>query len=97
MDKLPRAVGGFGGRNSGVETRARSPMFPGMTTYATTLEAADRLTIEEQEELAATLRRRIAEKRRAEVVAGVLESRRAFARGKCKPASVAAIMRRVRS
>lgn len=68
-----------------------------MTSYATTLDAADRLSLEEQEELAATLRRRIAEKRRGELVAAVKEARSDFARGKCKPASVAAIMQRVRA
>lgn len=92
-----RAAGGFGRRNSGVETHARSLTFPSVTTDATTLEATDRLTMEEQKELAATLRRSSAEKRRAELIAGVLESRRAFALGRCKPANLAAIMRRVRS
>jgi len=67
-----------------------------MSSYATTLDAADRLPLDEQEELAATLRRRIAEKRRAELVVAVKEARAEFARGSCKPASVAAIMQRVR-
>ena len=68
-----------------------------MTSYANTLEAADRLSLEEQEELAATLQRRIAEKRRAELVAAVKEARAEYTRGACKPASVAAIMQRVRA
>lgn len=68
-----------------------------MTSYATTLDAADRLTLEEQEELADTLRRRIAEKRRAELVAAVKEARAEFVRGSCKPASVGAIMQRIRA
>ena len=68
-----------------------------MTSYATTLDAADRLSLEEQEELAATLRRRIAEKRRAELVAAVKEARAELARGACKPASAGAIMQRVRA
>jgi hypothetical protein len=67
-----------------------------MTSYATTLDAADRLTLEEQEELADTLRRRIAEKRRAELVTAVKEARTEFSRGGCKPASVGAIMQRIR-
>lgn len=67
-----------------------------MTSYATTLEAADRLSLEEQEELAATLRRRIAEKRRAELLAAVKDARAENARGACKPAGVASIMRQVR-
>ena len=67
-----------------------------MTSYASTLDAADRLSLDEQEELAATLRRRIAEKRRAELVVAVKEARTEFAQGRIKPASVAAIMQRVR-
>lgn len=68
-----------------------------MTSHATTLDAADRFSLEEQEELAATLRRRIAEKRRAELVIAVKEARAEFARGSCKPASVRAIVQRVRA
>ncbi len=68
-----------------------------MTTYATTLDAADRLTLEEQEDLADTLRRRIAEKRRAELIAAVKEARTELARGVTKPATVAAIMQRIRA
>lgn len=67
-----------------------------MTSYATTLVAAERLSLEEQEELAATLRLRIAEKRWAELVAAVKEARAEFARGSCKAASVGAIMQHVR-
>lgn len=74
------------------------PIHPsGITSYASALEAADRLLLEEQEDLAATLRRRIAERRRAELVAAVKEARADHARGACKPASVASIMRQVRS
>jgi hypothetical protein len=68
-----------------------------MTTYATTLDAADRLTLEEQEDLADTLRHRIAEKRRAELIAAVKEARTELARGSSKPATVAAIMQRIRA
>jgi hypothetical protein len=67
-----------------------------MTTYATTLDAADRLSLEEQEQLAATLRRRIAERRRAELIAAVREARAEFAGGKAKPASPAAIARMIK-
>ena len=67
-----------------------------MTTYAMTLDAADKLSLEEQEELAATLRRRIAEQRRAELVKAVAAARGEFAQGRVKPASVAAIMKQIR-
>jgi hypothetical protein len=53
--------------------------------------------LEEQEELADTLRRRIAEKRRAELVVAVKDSRIEFARGDCKPVSVGAIMKHIRA
>jgi len=68
-----------------------------MTSSATTLDAADRLSLDEQEALAATWRRRIAEKRREELVVAVKEARADHARGACKPASVASIMKLVRS
>jgi hypothetical protein len=53
--------------------------------------------LEEQEELADTLRRRIAERRRAELVAAVKDFRTEFTRGDCKPVSVGAIMQRIRA
>ena len=80
-----------------LKTQGKAVQLFSMTSFATTLDAADRLTLEEQEELADTLRRRIAEKRRAELVAAVKESRTEFARGDCKPVSVGAIMQRVRA
>lgn len=80
-----------------IENRGKVAHFSAMTTYATTLDAADRLSLEEQEELAATLQRRIAERRRAELVAAVKEARAEFAKGRCKPAGVGAIMQRIRS
>ena len=67
-----------------------------MTTYANTLDAADRLSLVEQEQLAATLRQRIAERRRAELVEAVGEARAEFARGRIKPASAAVIAKLVR-
>jgi len=68
-----------------------------MTTFASALESADQLTLDEQEELAATLQRRIAERRREELVQAVKEARADFAAGKIKPTSVAAIMKRIRA
>lgn len=67
-----------------------------MTTYASTLDAADRLSLEEQEQLAATLRRRIAERRREELVAGVREARTEFAKGRAKPMSAVAIAKLIK-
>ena len=67
-----------------------------MTTYASTLDAADRLSLDEQEQLAATLRRRIAERRREELVAGVREARAEFAKGRAKPMGAAAIAKLIK-
>jgi hypothetical protein len=90
-----RAAGQTG--QTEVENPGKAVQLLSMTSFATTLDAADRLTLEEQEELANTLRRRIAEKRRAELVAAVKDSRIEFARGDCKPVSVGAIMQNIRA
>ena len=62
-----------------------------MKTFATVLDSAESLSLEEQAELADILRHRIAEKRRAEIIAAVNESRAEFAAGKLKPATARAI------
>jgi hypothetical protein len=66
-----------------------------MTAFAKLLDSADHLPLEEQEELAETLRRRVAEKRRAELILAVKEARAEFARGRCKPATPAAILGKI--
>lgn len=66
-----------------------------MNGYANVLDSADRLSLEEQEQLAATLQRRVAERRRAEIVAAVKEARTDFVDGKVKPASPAAIFQKL--
>ena len=63
--------------------------------YAAALDSADRLSLEEQEQLAATLQRRVAERRRAEIVAAVKDARADFAGGKEKPASPATIFQKL--
>jgi hypothetical protein len=68
-----------------------------MSTFASTLDLADKLSLDEQEELSATLRRRVAEKRRAELIATVKEARAEFAAGKVKAASPSAIMKLVKA
>ena len=97
--QTPRALSLAAGQT--VQTEVGTPgkvvQLLSVTSFVTTLDAADRLTLEEQEELADTLRRRITEKRRAELVAAVKESRTEFARGDCKPVSVGAIMQRIRA
>ncbi|MBE7497998.1 MAG: hypothetical protein HS117_23905 [Verrucomicrobiaceae bacterium] len=68
-----------------------------MSTFASTLDLADKLSLDEQEELSATLRRRVAEKRRAELIVTVKEARAEFAAGKVKAASPSAIMKLVKA
>lgn len=83
--------------SDGLKLGGRTANVCAMTTYASTLDAADRLSLEEQEQLAATLRQRIAERRREELVAGVREARAEFAKGRVKPMSAAAIAKLIKS
>jgi len=68
-----------------------------MTSFAHTLDVIESLTVDEQEDVLEVMQRRLAERRRAELIATVKQSRKEFAAGKCKPASVAAIMRQVKA
>lgn len=67
-----------------------------MNSYAATLEALESLPVEEQESVLEIMQSRLAERRRAELIATVKQSRKELAVGKCKPASVASIMRQVK-
>ena len=67
-----------------------------MSSFAKALDLADHLSLEEQEDLASTLHRRVAEQRRNELVAAVKEARTEFAAGRCKAASPAAILKLIR-
>ena len=64
-----------------------------MSSFAQTLDAIESLPMDEQEDVLEVLQRRLAERRRAELIATVKRARKEFDAGKCKPASVAAIMR----
>jgi len=68
-----------------------------MTSFAHALDVIESLTVDEQEDVLEVMQRRLAERRRAELIATVKQSRKEFAAGKCKPASVAAIMRQVKA
>jgi hypothetical protein len=67
-----------------------------MPTFAHVLDSVEKLSLDEQEEIAATVQRRVAEKRRAELVQAVKEARAEFAAGKAKPKSLSSIMRQIR-
>ena len=68
-----------------------------MTSFAQTLDVSESLPADQQEDVLEVLQRRLAERRRADLIATVKQSRKEFAAGKCKPMSVAAIMRQVKA
>ncbi len=63
--------------------------------FAEVLEAADHLSPDEQEELVAILRRRVAQAARQRLAADVEEARREFAQGQCLPATAEELMREI--
>jgi hypothetical protein len=66
-----------------------------MTKFAQVLDSADDLAIEDQESLVEVLQRRLAEHRRAELVAAVKSARREFKTGRLRPATPAQIVKRL--
>jgi hypothetical protein len=61
--------------------------------FGEVLEAADRLSREEQEELIAILHRRPAQAARQRLAADVQEARQEFAEGRCRPTTPDELMR----
>ena len=59
------------------------------------VEAADGLSIDEQETLVAVLNRRLADRRRAELAEDVREGRREFKRGALRPTTPDKIMKEI--
>ena len=55
------------------------------TTFAEVLEAADALSIDEQETLVEILRRRVTESRRSELASDIADARQEFQSGGCRP------------
>jgi hypothetical protein len=66
-----------------------------MTKFAQVLDSADGLAFEEQESLVELLQHRLAEHRRAELMAAVKSARREFKAGLCRPASPVQIIKRI--
>ena len=66
-----------------------------MKNYGQVLDSIEALPDEQQESLVELVQKRIAERRRAALVKSVLEARKEFKAGKCRPASPAEIMRKV--
>ena len=61
--------------------------------FAEVLEAADKLTLEEQESLIDILHRRMVEQRRAELKKDIQQARKEFRKDQCEPATPAEIMK----
>lgn len=59
------------------------------------VEAADALSVDEQETLVAVLNRRLADRRRAELAEDVREGRREFKRGALRPTTPDKIMKEI--
>ena len=66
-----------------------------MTKFAQVLDSADELAVEEQESLVEVLQHRLAEYRRAELIAAVKSARREFKASRCRPATPAQIIKRI--
>jgi hypothetical protein len=63
-----------------------------IVSFGEVLEAADKLSLKEQETLIDILRRRLVERRRAELAQDIEEARKEFEAGQAKPASPSEIM-----
>ena len=61
--------------------------------FGEVLEAADKLSQDEQKELVSVLYRRLAQAARKRVAADIQESRQEFADGRCSPATPDDLMR----
>ncbi len=57
-----------------------------MKTFGDVLESVETLSLNEQEELAAILQRRLRERHRADLVRTVKTARKEFRTGRCQPA-----------
>ena len=66
-------------------------------TFGDVLEAAEKLSLDEQETLIDILRRRAIERRRERLSKDIKEAEKEFREGKSKPASVDEIMKEILS
>ena len=66
-----------------------------MKTYGQMLDDIDALPEDQQESLVDTVQKRLAERRRSELVKAVGEARREYRAGKLRPATPSEIMRKI--
>jgi hypothetical protein len=69
----------------------------GPSSFHAVVEAADRLSEEEQETLIEILNRRLADRRRAELVTDIQEAQREFGGGALRPTTPDEIMKEILS
>jgi hypothetical protein len=63
-----------------------------MMPFGEVLEAADKLPLEDQEQLLELLHRRIIERRREELAKDIEQARREFQAGQCRPRTPSELM-----
>jgi hypothetical protein len=63
--------------------------------FAEVVEAADHLSLDEQEELIAILHRRLAQAARQRLAAEIREARQEFAEGRCSPTTPDELVREI--
>jgi len=68
-----------------------------VTTFEEVLEAADRLSLEDQEAITDILRRRVIDERRKELINEVHEARKEYQEGRCHEASSEQILKEILS
>ena len=68
-----------------------------LATFADVVDAADHLTLDEQQTLLDLLKRRISEQERKQILQDVEDGRREYARGECRVATPEEIMKDVLS
>ena len=67
-----------------------------MVNFSEIVDAADHLSVDEQQTLIEILQRRVAERNRDNLAEDVAEARKEFASGEAQSSSVADIMREIR-
>ena len=67
------------------------------TTFTEIVDAADRLSPEDQENLIDILQKRLRDRRRAELVNDIREAQQEFAEGKCQVVTPAQLMEEILS
>ncbi len=68
-----------------------------MDTFSHVLEVASALSLDEQEQLSDTLKRRVNDQRRTEIISSVKEACKEHSEGRVRASSVSSIMKRIRA